>query len=376
MIKAKKIFKAIGFGLLVCAVMLTQGRPVQAAPNVYEIRGVSIDVTAKTAAAAREEALANGEMIAFRLLLERLTLQADREKLPFLSREEIAVYIQDFSVSNEKTSSVRYLAELNFRFKKKEVRQLLTDYGVPFAETASKAVLVLPVYQAEGSLSLWDDSNPWRTAWGTQVRTDGLVPKMLPVGDLGDIGLISANQAIEGDRQRLVAIAERYKVSDAIVAAAALDVDPATGGKNLIIKVQRNGLDLESAVETLNLALNPGETVEALLVRGIHGVEQIIDDQWKYENLLTFDQLGIATVVVPIEGLSHWLRLLAKLKDIAVIRRTEMVLLTKEEIRINLHHIGDRNQLILALHQADLDLVQEADEWILGFADDFVAGKT
>ena len=49
-----------------------------------------------------------------------------------------------------------------------------------------------------------------------------------------------------------------------------------------------------------------------------------------------------------------------------MLRRTEMVLLSKDEVRLNLHFFGDTGQLALALEQADLKLLQEGGTWVLG----------
>ena len=137
----------------------------QTAPyDVYEVV-VPVDVTAKSAATAKKEALTNGEVLAFSRLLERLTLLDELDRLPRLGSTGIATFVKDISVADEKTSGVRYLAKLTVRFKRREVRKLLMDLGISFAETRSKPALVLPVYQAAGALMLFDDPNPWREAW-------------------------------------------------------------------------------------------------------------------------------------------------------------------------------------------------------------------
>ena len=41
------------------------------------------------------------------------------------------------------------------------------------------------------------------------------------------------------------------------------------------------------------------------------------------------------------------------------------MLLSKREARVNLHFIGDADQLILALKQADLNLARVGEEWEL-----------
>ena len=68
---------------VVLAVFGTAGSPAAQTTNVYEVTGVAVDVTAETAAAARDKALAlRGDVKAFRRLLERLTLRTDHPRLP------------------------------------------------------------------------------------------------------------------------------------------------------------------------------------------------------------------------------------------------------------------------------------------------------
>ncbi len=334
--------------------------------DVFEVRDVAVDVTAETAAQAREQAHAEGEVQAFRILLERLTLRIEHKGLPELKPDEIASYIKDFSVAEEKTSSVRYLAQMNFRFKHEEVRALLNDFGFSFAETVSKPVLVLPVFQNVGALILWDDPNPWRDAWAARPKHDGLVPTLLPLGDLADIAAIGAEQAMDGDLQRLAAIAGRYGASDTLVVFGVLLVDAAKARQVLDVYFTRYGRQLKEQTEVVGFPQEKDEPIPKLLARAAEELTSIVEDNWKRDNLLQFERAGVIPVVLPISGLKDWLRVRKRLGGVAVIRRAEMVLLSRDRVRLNLHFIGETSQLALALEQADLALVQEGGKWFLG----------
>ena len=335
------------------------------AVDVFEVKDVAVDVTAATAAEAREEALVQGEITAFQRLLERLTLRGHRDKLPELPKSDIDIYVQDFSVADEKTSSVRYLARLNFRFKAEEVRRLLHDFGIPFAETVSKPVLVMPVFQDAGALILWDDPNPWREAWLNRPPTHGLVPTILPVGDLADMAAIGAEQAMDGDMQRLNAVAARYGASDALVVFGVLRFDAAHNRRALEVYFTRYGTQLREQTEVMTFTQEKIETVPQLLLRAARELTQIVEDNWKRDNLLQLARSGVVAAVVPITGLRDWLAVRKRLQQVAVVRRAEMVLLSQDEVRVNLHFLGDPGQLALALEQADLRLFEESGEWLL-----------
>lgn len=353
------------FGIFLAFAASLWCAPAWARDEVFAVAGVAVDVTAENAAKAREKALADGAKAAFRRLLERLTLLSDRSRLPNLPSGEIDALVQDLSVANEKTSAVRYLADLTFRFKPDAVRKRLDDLALPYAETPSKPVLVLPVYRSAGALLLWDDPNPWRQAWSKVDAKGGLVPMLMPIGDLTDVAAIGAEQAAAGDQQRLSAIAKRYNAGDTMVVLATLSLDAATTLPAMQISVSRYGSGAGTGEAEFNFIAASGEGVDGLLTRAAAQVATFVEDAWKHENLIQMRKPGALVARVPIAALSEWLTVRDRLGGVAVVRRIDLMLLSKREARVNLHFIGDADQLVLALKQADLNLARVGEEWEL-----------
>lgn len=331
--------------------------------DVFAVRGIKVDVTAASTATARDKALAMGERAAFRELLERLTIRIDHPRLPAFSANDIAAFVNDFEVAEEKASTVRYLATLNYSFKADDVRRLLIDRQIAFAETTSKPVLVLPVYQAAGSLLLWDDPNPWRKAWTERPKKFSLVPAILPKGDLQDIAMIGPEQTVAGDDQRLSAIARRYDAGDTVVALAIMNMD--RGRPDLEVYVTRYGSVLQEQTVVKSFASGDTENLDSLLARASLELTSHIEDNWKRDNILQFGRQAVVTIKIRIGSLKDWLDVRSRLAEVAVVRRSDLVILSLEEARVNLHYIGEPEQLALALEQADLKMTREGDSWAL-----------
>ena len=331
--------------------------------GVFEVRGINVDVTAASTQAARDKARVVGEGLAFRSLLERLTLRQDHAGVSGFSSEQITSYVQDFEVAKEKASAVRYLATLNYRFKADKIRELLIDREIPFAETTSKPILILPVYQAAGALLLWDDPNPWRDAWIARPEAYSLVPTMLPQGDLADIAAIGPEQAVAGDQQRLAVIAARYRTANTLVAHGILKLD--RGRPDLEVHITRYGSDQQEQSVVKSFESREGESLDQQLGRAARELTSQIEDNWKRDNLLQFGNRAVIAVTIKIGGLEDWLTVRKRLTGVAVIRSTDLVILSLDEVRINLNYIGSLQQLSLALEQADLTLRQEGDGWVL-----------
>ncbi len=351
---------------LVAAFVVACSLAGPAAPaEVFEVRGVKVDVTAESAAAAREKAIAEGEVRAFQQLIRRLAQSADPGRLPSLDREQISALVVDFSVAEERTSAVRYIASLDFRFNADEVRRLLAEGGVDFAVTQSRPVVVLPVLSTAGALSLWDDPNPWRQAWEPLDTSDALVPIVIPAGDLADIAAIGAEQAAAADGERLIGLARRYGTADTLVAVAAWTGDGHGGAPALVVTYARFTGAQEDYRARQTIRGEAGEAPEAVLARAVDSVNADVQTRWKTANLLAAGESAVAAVTVPVAGLGDWLSVRARLQRTPMVQRVDLVLLSRNQVRVNLHYLGSAERLAQALRQTDLELVRGAGEWIL-----------
>jgi hypothetical protein len=302
---------------------------------------------------------------AFYALISRLTLTEDRERIPEFSNAEIASYVRDFSVAREKASSVRYIARLNYRFKPDEIRGLLRSYNVPFAETPSKPMVVLPVYELGAGVVLWDEPNPWRQAWSTRDQPEGLVPLVVPIGDLSDISTVGVSEAMAGDPNRLSAIAERYGAVSTVVAHNNLTIDQATGRQMMTVTLSRPNDPIPVEARTSFYVQQENEKIAAMTARVTEATARRIENVWKRRNLISQTGTGVLAVTVPITGLKDWLTIRDQLSKVGIIRRSEIVLMSRDQVRVNIHFVGAAEQLATALEQSNLSVMQENGEWIV-----------
>ena len=338
--------------------------PLADAKSVFDVVGIHVDHTSESSAAARNQALEDGQIRAFNILLKRLVMSRDLRSLAEIEVENIDEFIRDFTVDNEKNSPIRYIADLSFRFKARRVRSLLRDLGIQFAETPSKPILILPVYEVAAAKILFDTPNLWKDAWRRLKMFKSLVPIRLPRGDLKDIGTIGAEQAIDGDELRINAIGREYKVDTVAVAYARL-YPSAKGKPTLKVSVISYGSDKRASTIQNDYAKNPNESVNELLTRVAEGTAITIDDLWKKENLIKYEQGSVLQARLEVAELSDWVEVQRRLKTVAVIERVDLVIISRKEVRVNINFLGEPQQLSLALAQADIFLEQVSNSWTL-----------
>jgi hypothetical protein len=332
---------------------------------VFTIGGVAVDETAASASDARDIALANGQRQAVRRVFRRLTVRADQRLLPQPTDQDIASLVQNIELSDEKTSATRYLATMTVAFKPDSVRDYLRAAGLRFSETVSRPRLVLPVFEAAGAINLWDPPNAWRDAWeARQANPDTIVPLVLPEGDLQDIGSIGPIQALAAEARPLEAIATRYRVRDVLVAHATLVQDLAANRPLVHVSLRHIGPS-SGAVTIETFTGESRDRVGELLAEAVQRTVERLEDDWKRDNFLRFDEPVRLSASVALSTLSDWLEMRRRLGGSAVIQRVELASITQSDAQVVIHYLGGPQQLGLALAQRDIDLVEEDGFWVL-----------
>ena len=327
--------------------------------GLFVIRGLKIDRTAESATKAREEAIAEGQIDAFRRLYERLVPSFELGRMPNLTADQIQSYVLDYSVENEKTSSVRYLADFSVRFQAEEIRSLLQSSGINFAITQSKPVLVLPLYGNENHVRLWQEPNYWLRAWSHRFSEDRLVPLVVPLGDLSDLSAIDADAVMRGDLDRIRQMAYRYGAEDTLITQALISGNLGDGTARLQVVSRR--IDAYQQAMQLTLKQGNGESLDALLARAAEAVDAQVQEKWKLANLLDFSDRRFMAVSVETLQLGDWLAIRQRLADIVTVESVQVTRLSRGWTEIDLAFVGDEERLTVAMAQRDLLLTPRYD---------------
>ena len=266
--------------------------------KIFEVRGVPVDAQAATAAQAQAQAIEDGRRAAWDRLVERLVPIDQARKLPPLSDDLLIGLTVGYEVARERTSDVRYLGSLNFRFNPTAVRQHFTRVGINYAEVVSQPVLILPVYNNGNKPLLWEEESPWLSAWLDRPFGGGLVPIAVPYGDLADI---TAVQAVLADREAIKTIAARYGAEQAVVVNARPVASESSGQAIELNLTYVGGVsDGRSLVRTVVPDANSSDG--DLLSVAARTAASEIQEAWKAENLISPGLETRVTVIGELAG--------------------------------------------------------------------------
>ncbi len=337
--------------------------------DIFTVSGLAVDVTAESAVAARKKALRDGQRQALNMVLRRITLRTDHPSLPQPDDSAIVQMVAAMAVAGEKTSTVRYLAELTVRFHRSGIRGLLRGTGFRFSETMAKPILVLPVFEKGAAQSLFEAGNVWRDAWGRlDLATDALLPLRLPLGDLKDITTIGAEAALAGRDDQLNAIARRYGVENVLVAHAVLSIDLAAGGLPRVVVILLRFGPRGKSTEVLDYSVDVGRDLEAAMNHLALRVAVDQQEQWKRKTQLSFDADTSLSALVPLSGLADWLVVRQRLRAAAMVSVVKLRGISRQDAQVVIDYLGDTDSLVIALAQRDLHLSLVDGFWILRLA--------
>ncbi len=358
-------------------VLLLFAMPAQAQEGddatLYQVSDVAVDVTADSAAHARDQAVMKAQHQAFGQLLARLGADSALEQK--LDDDSLAAMVQAFEVQNEKSSAVRYIGAFTVRFKPAAVRAFLDKRGAVIADVRSTPAVVLPVMNTGSRPVLWEERTPWRAAWESAVGKGGLVPIIVPSGDLNDIAMISGAEAVSGKAEALRNLMAKYQASMAIVAVLNADPDKIDPKQPVKIDIHRYDIEGKSS-ETASMDLAPVADAKALTAAMPESVKQAratIESTSKQVASAPKGSLGHLPASVPIDSLAVWNDIKTKLNGVNGIARTNVVALKRGMADIELEFYGDIPQLQAALagKSLHLELAPGTNVWMLreGYGD-------
>ena len=324
--------------------------------DIYTVTGVAVDATGASAAEARDIALAEGQAAAAARMLQRLTLEPDWPMLPPMSPQAAQALVTGVGVANERASSTRYLADLTVRFQREAVRSLLRQSGVRFTDNQAAPALLLPVLDADGMRVLFDEPNPWRSAWDARDLANSLVPLVLPLGDLNDLTEISAEDAVIADWPAVAPLAARYRTSQVLVAharwrdGAGLDVT--------LIRLTPSGRE---ATERSYGGATLGEAIAVAAA----ATQEALVASWKANNAIVLGLEQTLPASVEFASLSEWLTIRERLAATSIVQDLSVVAISPRGAQIEMRVAGPAEMVAGSVGQRQLRMVWEGGYWTI-----------
>ena len=349
---------AIGVGLVFAALVLAAGSAQ--AGSAYTVGKFAIEAQAKDAVAAKSRAIAEGQRLAFRALLKRLTPFRSYAQLPDLDSGQVDRLLTGLSFRSECNSTTRYLAVLDFRFEPRSVQALLKTYGVPYLDRQAPRVTVVPIsLDANGAAS---NSAAWRRAWSGLDGENALAPFKVARW---------SNQLTAADMKRVLngQALDRSYLQDKFGGERVVLILARADPKAKTVWLRFSGHDAVGPLNWSHSLKAPGGT-NAALKHAVRIGAGVLEGRWKHEQL--GDESGDAgnrveplKVFVMFSNRGQWLQIRRRLKALPGVSGLSVQSLSSRGALVRLDVAGGATGLIG--HLASEGLVMEKDRrgWVM-----------
>lgn len=337
-------------GLVTCAVLVAAPPPAADA-EVFTISGVAVDETAEDTRLARMNALRAALHIAWRDLAKRL-VRGDPGAVLDQEVATLDTLVQGLEFDDERMSAGRYQAVVSVRFQAEAVLEILGEAGVSHLDTPGPVLVVLPVLQSGPQLVLWEDSNVWLSAWQRSNGGSSAVELIVPGGDLRDISLVGAADALSQDWDQLARLVSLHRADGVLIAHARKDEDT--------LRPRLTWLD-EGGASPVLLARSVRQTwpMDAL-GRAVEASRAGIDEHWAAMALAPAGPTVSVFADIPVTSLAEWIDIRDRLESSPALQAVVPLLVSTTRIRARLLHTGTREDLLFRMRRAGLDVDGQA----------------
>ena len=244
-----------------------RGVPPIDSSGSYEVAGVSVDVSAKDADAARMGGWRLAQRKAWKMLWARVNGQPPTAA-PGLSDGALDSIVGGIVVEDEQISPTRYIARLGVLFDRSRAGQLL---GVHGQVARSAPMLVIPVMWDGASPVTFETRNDWQKAWA-RYRAGGSPIDYVRVAGTGvDPLLLNVAQARRPGRGWWRMLLEQYGASDVVVPEVTL-ARSWPGGPVIGTFTARYGPD-GTAVDRFTLRVESSAALPRMLDEGVRRID-------------------------------------------------------------------------------------------------------
>lgn len=175
----------------------------------FEVSGVTVDVAAKSAEAARLGGWRLAQRKAWVQLSQRLGGGG-----ALISDGTLDQIVSGIVVENEQVGPTRYIAKLGVLFDRNRAASIL---GISAYADRSRPMLLVPLQVSGGVETVFEQPNPWQEAWARFRTGNSTIDYVRPSGTGADSLLLNAGQIGRPGRGWWRTIIDEYGASDILI---------------------------------------------------------------------------------------------------------------------------------------------------------------
>ena len=337
-----------------------------AADLTYSVSGIHVDATGASVSEARTAAIDQGWPRAWDILFRRLAKPADYGKKPKLDNAAIKRLSRGYSVTHEKRSTTRYVADVTYIFSPEAVARAMgvisTTYRLP---GTMRRILLIPMSPT------FDPKSAWVSAFSSPRFGASAVPFAVPSGTAPDVLALQGLKFDSITWADVQLVAARIHASEVVLVLAI----PLTQGGTSInapmtgkiqVWLKRIGIAETPTKTSVDVPLikNPAQTYPLAADAAVHAIEVM----FQQKPPIDFGPRGTLAAEVHIDSLAQWSQMQSAMALTPSVLGVQVTAMDIGEVRIVLTYQGSTDSLHDSLAPLGVALTRDGDGWSLAYA--------
>ena len=230
----------------------------------FEVGGIDVDVTGKSAESARYAGWRVAQRKGWAMLAQRMGVAG-----PALSDGALDSVVSGIVVENEQIGPNRYIARLGVLFSRARAGAIL---GVTIGAARSAPMLTIPIEVSGGVASGFERKTAWQEAWTRYRTVNSTIDYVRPGGTGADGMLLNFGQTGRPGRGWWRVVLDQYGANDILVPKVTLRREW-PGGPIIGMFEARHGPD-NRLITQFSLRVDRGDALPVLLDAGVKRLDE------------------------------------------------------------------------------------------------------
>lgn len=309
---------------------------VSAQMSIYDV-DVYVDVTAESAAEAKEQAMTQANRTAFNTVARKITTSDTYASLAEMSDDQILNFVKEVSIKSEKSSNVRYMANLRVSVNDELLKQYMAEKSITPAIVSASNILIIPTFREfkTDTPMLWEADNIWRKAWEEEVNKEDDIVKfssIIPNGS--NYASLDVKKALNLNKSAMEQVAFNNSTSDIYVADAVYN-----GIEGITVNIISYQDGSTEVVEVY------GDRSPQLLINAIGEVRKAIINKLKNQSIIENTQRNKATAIYDYRTMTEWVKIEKALREVERINDIKIIAMTSGKVQFEIDYTGSFQKL-------------------------------
>lgn len=287
---------------------------------------VRVDVIEKNVSTAKQKAIAKAMRDGLNEVVLSVSTEDSLKEFNKLNDNQLQHFISGVMVLMEKTSDVRYVANLRISVDKDILKAYMAENNLPFVVGENQEVLIVPLLETEdGRADVWSENNFWRQAF---IERKNLYKGNMNIRvinkNLGNIAMVKSDRLFdmsEGEYQEFA----NFNRADSVYV-----MKYSKRNKKVYIKDYPEGKNTEADISDGDI----NETIDNCIAK-IKDTKKVKKETLE-ENMVT-ERID---VVYSYEKLADWMRLKQQLNENPQVQDIKVISMTNGKVHFNFLYGG------------------------------------